>query len=538
MKTEAEQELTKYRQDLEARINRLDLKDQRSRPGPSRYDLNYKIQAAETARRSCEEKIAEANGDILTNKARLQSLDKAQVPEEAFLELVTKDSIVQWNLDRLAKIELQKAEYERKYNPPYLNELLVPLRKERIKINELKQQREDELRPKIEERWRNAMRTEWNHQIALAQEKVKTYSSSHDERVKEIKSLERLLGQAGAGNWNKPPQISEAEDKIEFTRKTVESLTQKIAEADTEGPQSKVRIVTPASPPMARDTRTQARLAGAGGLGLFIMTLFGVAFFEFRARKINLTDDVSHGLGLRVVGTLPAMVRSGKGTTPDDPAEQQWVRQLQESVDAIRTVILHQARAKSLHVIMVTSANSGEGKTTVTTQLAASLARGWKRTLVIDGDLRHPAAHKLFDAPSEPGLAEVLRGEVEPADAIRATPFSRLWVLPAGNGDAHAIQALAQENVGSLFEQLKQQYDFILIDSPPVLPVTDTLLLGQHVDGVVLSVLRDVSRAPALYAAQQKLAPLGVAMLGAVILGTEPEFGDPSYGFALAQVAK
>src|ERR1700722_19022334 len=187
---------------------------------------------------------------------------------------------------------------------------------------------------------------------------------------------------------------------------------------------------------------------------------------------------------------------------------------------------------------MVTSAGSGEGKTTLTTQLAASLARAWKRTLVIDGDLRHPAAHKLFDVPPEPGLAEVLRGEVEPADAIRATPFARLWLLPAGNGDNHAIQALAQDNVGSLFEQLKQQYDFILIDTPPVLPVTDTLLLGQHVDGVVMSVLRDVSRAPAVYAAQQKLAPLGVTMLGAVVLGTEAEFGNQSYGYALSQAAK
>jgi capsular exopolysaccharide synthesis family protein len=208
---------------------------------------------------------------------------------------------------------------------------------------------------------------------------------------------------------------------------------------------------------------------------------------------------------------------------------------LQESVDAIRTVILHQARTNDLHVIMVTSANSGEGKTTLTTQLAASLARGWKRTLVIDGDLRHPAAHKLFDVPPEPGLAEVLRGEVEPGDAIRATPFSRLWVLPAGNGDNHAIQALSQDNVRSLFEQLKQQYDFILIDTPPVLPVTDTLLLGQHVDGVLMAVLRDVSRAPALYAAQRKLAPLSVVMLGAVVLGAEAEHDDQSYGYALAQ---
>ena len=79
--------------------------------------------------------------------------------------------------------------------------------------------------------------------------------------------------------------------------------------------------------------------------------------------------------------------------------------------------------------------------------------------LLIDGDLRHPNTHTLFEVPQEPGLAEVLRGEVVPTDAIRATSFSRLWVLPAGNGDGHAIQALAQDNVRTLFTQLKQQYD-------------------------------------------------------------------------------
>ena len=266
-----------------------------------------------------------------------------------------------------------------------------------------------------------------------------------------------------------------------------------------------------------------------------MLALFGVAFFEFRSRKIGVTQDVSHGLGMNVIGTVPAMpARSRKASANDSASEQQWLSQLQESVDAIRTVILHQARSEAMHVLMVTSASSGEGKTTLTTQLAASLARAWKRTLVIDGDLRHPAAHKLFDVPQEPGLAEVLRGEVEPGDAVRATPFSRLWVLPAGNGDNHAIQALAQDNVRTLFEQLKTQYDFIIIDSPPVLPVTDTLLLGQHADGVLFAILRDVSRAPAIYAAQQKLAPLGVAMLGAVVLGTAPEFGDKNYRYAMA----
>src|SRR5207247_8635330 len=110
----------------------------------------------------------------------------------------------------------------------------------------------------------------------------------------------------------------------------------------------------------------------------------------------------------------------------------------------------------------------------------------------------------------------------------------RWGVMAAGIWDAHATQALAQENVQALFEELRGQFDFIVIDSSPVLPVADTLLIGQHVDGVVLSILRDQSQLPRVYAAYQRLAMLGVRMLGAVVHGAR---GD-SYGSEYQQVMK
>jgi Mrp family chromosome partitioning ATPase len=128
---------------------------------------------------------------------------------------------------------------------------------------------------------------------------------------------------------------------------------------------------------------------------------------------------------------------------------------------------------------------------------------------------------------------------VEPADAIRATQVSRLWLLPAGTGDAHAIQALAQDNLSALFEQFKQQYDIVIIDTPPILPVADSLLIGQHADGVIFAVLNEVSVAPAIYAAQQKLEPLGLRTLGAVVLGANTEFHDKKpYSYGMSRSAK
>ena len=106
------------------------------------------------------------------------------------------------------------------------------------------------------------------------------------------------------------------------------------------------------------------------------------------------------------------------------------------------------ARTDNVHVIMITSAGIGEGKTSLASQLAASLARSWSKTLLIDGDLRHPATHTLFKLPLEPGFSEVLRGEASAGRSRQADALSRLWLMPAGHCDAHAVQALAQDNVG------------------------------------------------------------------------------------------
>jgi capsular exopolysaccharide synthesis family protein len=256
------------------------------------------------------------------------------------------------------------------------------------------------------------------------------------------------------------------------------------------------------------------------------LLLFGFAFTEFRSRKVNSSDEITLGLGISTVGTLPllpAQVRQAalSATTSRD---LQWEGRLTEAVDAVRTFLLR-SLGEGPHVVLVTSAVQGEGKTSLASQLAASLARAWRKTLLIDGDLRKPAAHQLFDLPGEPGFSDVLRGETDPADVIKQTGVSRLWLMPAGQWDPHAQQALAQEGVATLFEHLKEEFDLIIVDSCPVLPVTDTLLLGQHVDTVLLSVLKGTSRLPMVYAARQRLGALDIPVLGTVFVGGSSALG-------------
>ncbi len=533
-----ERELTSLRRELNRLIESLDIKDQQAANVQQGVWLS-KLYAAEATKRTLDDAIAKAEGEILTSTARLKTIDKLKTPDEVLYDAFGKDSAIADMQKRVTEIDREIAQHNSKFFEPYLSQVVVPLRAEKNKLRGQIAEREQELKPEIEVRYRKRVNDDLKYRIELAEEQIQTGTPQRDKEQKNITFLLRKVQESGAGNGNEPTQIQAARQNLELARTSLNNTSQRISEVELDPLVSRVIPIQKAAVPLDKDRTQQTKIAGAGGLGVFLLALFGVGFFEFRSRKIAEPDQVATGLGLNVIGTIPALpARTKKGAPKDETAEQKWLARLQESVDSIRTVILHKARADSLHVLMVTSAQSGEGKTTLATQLAASLARAWKRTLMVDADLRHPGAHVLFDVPQEPGLAEILRGEIEPADAVKATPISRLWMIPAGNGDSHAIQALAQDNLRALFEQLKQQYDFIIIDTPPLLPVADGLLIGQHVDGVVYAVLREVSLAPAIYAAQQKLAPLCIHTLGAVVLGAESQFNDKQYGYQMTQPAK
>lgn len=277
---------------------------------------------------------------------------------------------------------------------------------------------------------------------------------------------------------------------------------------------ARIRQIQPAVVTPGINRMQRYAIAGLGGIGGFALTCFGIAYLEFRNRRLNGPEQMDEGLGIRVVGTLPAL-SARKLLDPNHPI----VAQLTESIDGVRTLLMHDSTSKQRQVVMVTSAVAMEGRTTVASQLAASLARAGRRTLLVDGDLRRPALHALFDVPLEDGLCEVLRAEVDVADVIRPTHAEGLWLLTAGYCDIDAIHALATEQLQPVFEKLRAEYDFIVIDGAPVLGMSDALICGQYCDGTILSVRRDFSAMPKINQAAELLRGVGVRLIGAVVNG-------------------
>ena len=263
-----------------------------------------------------------------------------------------------------------------------------------------------------------------------------------------------------------------------------------------------------------------------------LVVMLAVAFLEWRSRRVDSVEQVVNDLGLRVIGTIPAFPSKQSLKNGDAAQSQNWRFVLNESVNSARTMLLHTAKEQNMQILMVTSAMQGEGKTSLASQLATSMATAGLRTLILDCDLRNPSMHKLFDAPLTPGCAEVLCQEIDVSDAVQPTSVPNLWLIPAGQCSNRVITALAQGHpLETLFNRLRGQFDFIVVDSCPVLPVADSLLVGQHVDGVVLSILQDISQLPKVMTTAEKLTQLNIPLLGAVVNGIKPDIHAYGYNY-------
>jgi capsular exopolysaccharide synthesis family protein len=347
-----------------------------------------------------------------------------------------------------------------------------------------------------------------------------------NERFTQLKEQERILNAELERYAAMADKTGTASAELEFVRYEIARADQTASQIANELEGLRVEIRSPsrvedfqdAMPAKSKDGSRRKKLTILATMAAFALVLFGIAFLESRVQRLSTADEVRTRLGMRVVGALPHI--------PDETSSR-WLAKnkrehilsfFAESVDSIRTLLLRESRLGSLKVIMVTSATGGEGKTTLSSHLATSLARGGRRTLLIDSDMRRPTTHTLFDLPLGPGFSDLARGEIDADELIQSTSQENLWVMTAGNGDLRgALKGLAAVSAEKMVKGLAEEYDFVIIDSPPVLPVADSLVIGQWVDGVIFSLLHDASRLPNVRAACQRVEMAGIRILGAVV---------------------
>ncbi|NLF25735.1 MAG: polysaccharide biosynthesis tyrosine autokinase [Deltaproteobacteria bacterium] len=203
---------------------------------------------------------------------------------------------------------------------------------------------------------------------------------------------------------------------------------------------------------------------------------------------------------------------------------------ISEAYRTIRTGILLSQAGEPPRTILVTSAQSSEGKTTLCANLAASLASAGGRVVLIDGDLRRPSIWRYFNIPREStGLVEVITGQATFDQVAVRDAVKRITVVPSGRIPPNPAELLGSLEMVRLMDTLSAEYDYVLIDSPPVLPVTDSVILSRYVDGVVMVVKGGATPRQVVIDAKSRLLDVGARILGAVLNDIDVTRNDYSY---------
>ena len=170
-----------------------------------------------------------------------------------------------------------------------------------------------------------------------------------------------------------------------------------------------------------------------------------------------------------------------------------------------------------LKVLQITSAEPQDGKTTVAANMALAMAHAGKKVLLIDADLRCPKVHQIFRLRHEIGLSDVISGEIQFENAIQTCEIPGLSLLTAGMTPSNPAELLGGMEIENLLRQLRSEYDYVIVDTPPLMAVSDPAIMASRVDGLVLVVRAGKNKLTTIRDGCELLQTMGVTLLGAVV---------------------
>jgi capsular exopolysaccharide synthesis family protein len=337
------------------------------------------------------------------------------------------------------------------------------------------------------------------------------YELEDDERRKTIVALEAYLD---AINKSIPEVASEKE-----------------AEKDKAAQNSFGGFDTKTLVPPSGALKVEPKAVSSFGIALALGLALGLGLAwlaEVSDKSFRTPEEVRRRLGLPIVGHIPflkpdtdAVAASGAGAALDPLlCTYHASKSVQaEAYRGVRTALYFSTQGQGHQVVQITSPNKGDGKSTVAANLAVSIAQSGKQVLVVDADFRRPRQHKVFGLAGRLGVASVMAGEAELEAAIQPTAVPNLFVLPCGSRPANPAELLTSPRFAELIDALRGRYDFVIVDTPPLLAVSDPSVVAPRVDGVLLTIRVSKNGRPHAERAKEILSGLGATVLGVVVNG-------------------
>jgi len=284
---------------------------------------------------------------------------------------------------------------------------------------------------------------------------------------------------------------SEIEREAESSQQIYETLLGRFQEMHSEAKtqSSNVMVVDPADiSGRPYQPRPLMNMLVASFIGMFLGVVLAF-FFEYLDATVKIPDDVEKGLGMELLGIIPTAVKDRKGPLGGEVfLSEGRPSQAAEAFRALRTALLFKLRhVQGCRILLTTSPNPSEGKSTVSLNLTVAFKQNNLKVLLIDADLRKPRLHSRLGISHESGLTDVLEGKLEPAKAVQENVQGLgIDFLTSGSPSNRPTELLGSSAMTRFLEAMKQQYDLILIDSPPYLAVADVAVLSTYADALLI----------------------------------------------------
>ena len=352
--------------------------------------------------------------------------------------------------------------------------------------------------------------------------------------TQQLQTMERQLQGMSATD----PNRSSLEAQASLVRSNI--LDRQLTQAGLPREVTVGRIIEPADQPSSPASPNHV-VNGAFGLVAGLAIGIGLAFLRDRlSERLRSPEGIEAYLEAPVLGAIPRVPAWRRRKEAFLVSAVQWRSPAAEAYRILRTNVLSAASAVNVKSIVVTSAYSGEGKSATAANLGVVLARAGKKVTLVSADLRRPRLHEFFNREEHVGLIDLLAGRTTLRQALQEVSvpthgfdnsMASLRFLSSGNVADDPGELLSSTTMAGVLAELERLSDIVLIDVPPVLPITDALVVAEVTKHVLLVISPEASTRPAITSARQQLDRVGARILGGVLNGPDPSMSQTSYSY-------
>jgi capsular exopolysaccharide synthesis family protein len=440
-----------------------------------------------------EQQLSELNSQLIlatADRAQKES-SLAQIRSGAESAAVMNSPLVEKLRADEADLRHKKAELSNRYQPSHPT--MVNL-----------QSQIDDIKRKIDE--------ESSKTVRSLQGDVAAARAKESSLKEQLANLQKSTNQEGKLDV----QLRELQREADANKLLYENFLTKFKQTSSEEDiqQADARLVSSALPPRIPSFPKKTVLIGFSFLVSLLIGAAAAFILERLDNGFHNSEQVEKLLGVSTLGLVPGMVRQ---ELAQDVVVKRPTSQYSEAIRSIRTALRYSDVDNPPKVVLITSSLSGEGKTVFATSLARSVARSGGKALLIDCDLRRPSVSRLLNVEGDPGVLDIFAENANPDALIRMDGESGMHYIPAKGGTANPQDLLSSQQMRAFLERMRTRYDLIVLDAPPVLAVSDPIILSHFVDTTIYLVRWEATPRPIVTGAVKMLRANGGDIAGVVL---------------------